>query len=273
MKIRCKTGELHDVAQARECPACLADVPKPILHSLLVGKDRVRTPKEKPAFGVGTLVVDCIRQSYYKLTEEEILDLEKLWIFSRGHAIHEFITQTLEDKKEKEIFVKTEFPQFDVIGFVDAIHHDTVYEFKTTNTIPESPQTHHTLQVQGYYSMLTPEQQAKIEKIKIIYLSLQKIKVFEVPKRNILPYLEARAAILTNALRKKMPPQREVGWQCKYCDFYSICFNRDKDLPGNVVNVQTQAAPVAESVPINPIVEGSMEQQKQILKQATLNTV
>ncbi len=232
MKIRCPSGSLHEVAHARECEHCLAEVPKPILHSLLHERDRVRTPKEKPAFGVGTLVAECLRQSYYKLTEEEILDLDKLWIFSRGHAIHEFITRTLEDKKEKEIFIKVEFPQFDVIGFIDAMHHDVVYEFKTTNTIPETPQTHHVLQAQGYYSMLKQEQKERINKIKVIYLSLQKIKSFDVPKRDILPFLESRAAQLTLALRYKLPPEREVGWQCKYCEFYDMCFNRDSSLTG-----------------------------------------
>ncbi|MBI4096022.1 MAG: Dna2/Cas4 domain-containing protein [DPANN group archaeon] len=232
MKIKCTTGELHDIEHARECPSCLADVPKPILHSLLFGKDRARTPKEKPAFGVGTLVTECLRQSYYKLTEEEILDLEKLWIFSRGHAIHEFITRTLEDKKEKEIFIRSEFQQFDVIGFIDAMHLDTIYEFKTTGTIPETPQTHHVLQVQGYYSMLPEEKKKVITKIKIVYLSLQKIKSFDVPKRDILPFLESRAAQLTLALRYKVPPEREVGWQCKYCEFYDMCFKRDAVLSG-----------------------------------------
>jgi len=227
MKIKCPSGALHEVEYAKSCPDCHGAVPKPILHSLLLGRDRVRTPKEKPAYGVGSLVDECLRRSFYRITEEEILDLEKLWTFSRGHAIHEFITRTLP-KTEKEIFIKKEFQSFDVIGFIDAMSEDTVYEFKTTNNIPDAPQSHHALQAQGYFSMLAPEQQAKINKIKVIYLSLQKIKSFEVPRRDILPMLEARAAQLTLSLSKKTPPKREVGWICKYCEFYDFCFNRDK---------------------------------------------
>lgn len=227
MKIKCPQGDEHTIDVAKTCPHCLNLIPKPVLHALLVGRDRERSKKEKPAYGVGTLVSECLRQSYYKLTEEQVMEIDKLWTFSRGTAMHNFVTQTLGDE-EKEIFVKKEFPAFDVIGFVDAMHDKTIYEFKTTTNIPEEPQTHHVLQAQGYYSMLNPEQQKEIAKIIIVYLSMQKIKPFEVQKRDITAYLESRAAQLTHALNKKIPPAREIGWLCKYCEFEKFCFNRDK---------------------------------------------
>ena len=145
MKIKCIDGSHKTVEECKVCGKCL---PKPVHHALLHGRDRERTPKEKPAYGVTTLTTNCLRQSYYKLTEEEVHDLEKLWIFSRGHAMHEFVTKTLEEG-QKEVFVKKEFPHFDIIGFVDAIHEDTIYEFKTTSNVPEEPQKHHVLQGQA----------------------------------------------------------------------------------------------------------------------------
>jgi len=219
MKIRCPDGEHKSVEECKDCCKCL---PKPVHPSLLHGRDRVRTPKEKPAYGVTTLTTNCLRQSYYKLTEEEILDLEKLWIFSRGHAIHEFVTKTLEDG-EKEIFVKKEFPHFDVIGFVDAIRDGAIYEFKTTTNLPEEAQKHHMLQGQAYYSLLNPLTQQAINKIIIVYLSMSKIKHFEVVPRNILSWLEARAAQLTQALNAKTPPKGEMSWLCRYCDWKTKC--------------------------------------------------
>ena len=227
MKIKCPNGHEHTIENAKICPFCLGQIPKPVLHALLAGRDRERSKKEKPAYGIGTLVSECLRQSYYKLTEEQVMELDKLWTFSRGTAMHNFVTQTL-DEKEKEIFVKREFPAFDVIGFVDAMHDKTIYEFKTTVNIPEEPQTHHVLQAQGYFSMLSEEKQKEIAKIIVVYLSMQKIKPFEIPKRNIIAYLESRAAQLTSALNKKIPPPKEVGWLCRYCEFEDICFNRDK---------------------------------------------
>ena len=229
MKIVCPAGIHHSVEESRICPHCIGAVPKPVLHALLSGRDRIRGAKEKPAFGVGSLVDQCLRRSYYKLTEEELLDLEKLWIFSRGHAVHTFVTQTLTDK-EKEIFVKKEFPHFDVIGFVDALHDNIIYEFKTTTNIPEEPQEHHALQAQGYFSLLPEEKQKQIEKILVVYLSMQKIKTFEVPRRDITSFLESRAAQLTHALQKKLPLHREISWLCKYCEFNDACFNRDKTI-------------------------------------------
>jgi len=197
--------------------------PKPILKALLDGRDKKRKrPKDRQRFGVTRLVGDCLRRSYYDLTEEVPISLEKLWIFSRGHAIHNFF-QAHMDEKECEIFRSKSFSAFDVIGYIDAIHDNTVLEFKTTNNIPTEPKHTHTLQTQAYFSMLPPEEQQNIEKIKIIYFSLNKIKVYEVPKRNILPYLEARGTLLAKALTSLVPPNREEGWICNVCDFNKIC--------------------------------------------------
>ncbi len=220
VKIRCPNGEEKEVEACRNCPnPCL---PHPIRHSLLKDRDKVRSKKEKPTFGITSLTSNCIRQSYYKLTIEEVHNLEKLWAFSRGQAIHTFITQTLKDE-EKEIFVKKDFPTFTILGFIDAIHDGIIYEFKTTHDIPENPQSHHVLQGQAYYSLLNPEQQAKIKKILLIYLSMQKIKTFEVPKRDITGWLYVRAQQLTNALKTEIPPEKEVTWLCNYCDFEKLC--------------------------------------------------
>ncbi len=221
MKIKCPTGEQRTID---ECKNCLRHcVPKPIRYALLHGRKEKDHKNEKAQYGVSSLVGDCLRQSYYRITEEEVFDLEKLWAFSRGHAIHEFITKTLE-RKEKEIFVKKEFPAFNIVGYVDAIHNDVIYEFKTTPKIPDKPQNNHILQGQGYFSLLPPEWQKQIRKIILIYLDMQKIKAFEVPKQDITTFLESKAAQLTLALRNKTPLRQEVSWLCKYCDYYEKCF-------------------------------------------------
>ena len=86
------------------------------------------------------------------------------------------------------------------------------------------------LQAQGYFSLLDEKIQKEIEKIKIVYLSLSKIKAYEVQQRDITHFMEGRAAILTQSLKVKTPPKREVSWLCKYCEFNDMCFNRDKTL-------------------------------------------
>lgn len=225
IKIKCPSGITHTVEEAKACSYCQALYPKPVLHALLHDRDRPHKEREKPAFGIGMLVSNCLRQSYYKLTEEQILELEKLWIFSRGHAIHQFITHTLKDE-EKEIFVKKEFPNFDVLGFVDAVHEGVIYEFKTTASIPDAPQTTHVLQAQAYFSLLPEPIKSNVKAIQIIYLSMHVIKVFDVPVRDITSFLEARAMQLMLALKKKLPPEKEVSWLCKYCDSYENCFGK-----------------------------------------------
>jgi len=227
MKIRCPNGDLKTIEECRNCKnPCL---PLPIRHALLYGRDIERTNKDKLTFGVTSLTSNCLRQAYYKLTEEEILDLEKLWIFSRGHAMHTFITKTLEEG-QKEVFVKKEYPSFSIIGFIDAIHDDVLYEFKTTANTPETPQNHHILQGQAYYSLLDPLKQSSIKTIKIVYLSMQKIKTFDVIPRDILPWLQNRAAILAQAIQTKTPPPAEMSWLCKYCDFSDLCEQENSKL-------------------------------------------
>ncbi len=224
IKIKCPSGAEHTVEEAKSCKDCQKLYPKPVLHALLHDRDRAHKEREKPAFGIGMLVSNCLRQSYYKLTEDQVMELEKLWIFSRGHAIHTFVTHTL-DETEKEIFVKKEFPNFDILGFVDALHDGVIYEFKTTATLPDAPQTSHVLQAQAYFSLLPEPQKSAVKAIQIIYLSMHSIKVFEIPIRDITSFLEARAVQLTLALKNKLPVEKEVSWLCKYCEFYNLCFD------------------------------------------------
>lgn len=197
--------------------------PKPILKALMDGRDKPRKKKrDRQRFGVTRLVGECLRKSYYDLTEDTPISLEQLWIFNRGHAIHNYIQGYLE-KDEQEIFIQKPFHYFDVIGFIDALHDKTLFEYKTTSNIPSEPKKTHILQAQAYYSMLSPEEQDKIDKLTIIYFSLSKIKSFDIPKRNLLPYLEARGTMLASALTNKDPPKREEGWICNYCEFSKIC--------------------------------------------------
>jgi len=219
VKIKCKDKSEKTAQECLECGKCY---PKPIMNVLLAGRDRKRVERDKPRFGVTRLTGGCLRKTYYDLTEDLPLALEKLWIFTRGHAIHEFFQKDMK-KEEKEIFKEKKFSAFDLIGFIDAIHDGTLYEFKTTVNIPQAPQESHVMQGQAYFTMLSPEEQAKVEKIQVIYFSLHRIKVFEIPKRDLTHWLEARGVILSQALKNKSPPKREEGWLCSYCDFKDKC--------------------------------------------------
>ena len=114
-----------------------------------------------------------------------------------------------------------------------------MYEFKTIERIPKEPKLTHKMQVQSYFSMLPESQQKEVKKLVIVYFSLSKIKVFEVEKRNMKGYLEARGVILTNALKTKIPPPREESYLCNYCEFYDVCFNKKDTDKNNQINVQT----------------------------------
>lgn len=224
MKVKCPSGEEKEAEFCLECKECY---PLPIKKSLLAGRDRERKDRDKPRFGVTRITGNCLRKSYFDLTEEVVHSLDKLWIFSRGHAIHNFFQKDMPEE-DCEIFKEKVFGIFDLIGFIDAIHGGTLYEFKTTANLPESPQEHHVLQAQAYFSMLSPEEQEKLEKITIIYFSLSGIKCFEIPKRNVTHFLEANGTILAQALKTKTPPKKDEGWLCKHCEFRDLCDNSEK---------------------------------------------
>lgn len=220
MKVLCPYGSEKEIDECLECGECY---PKFILELLLKGRSKKERNNKKQRFGVTRLVGGCLRRTYYDLTEEVARPLEKMWIFNRGTAIHEFIQKNIPEENV-EIFTSKEFGHFDVLAFVDAVHEGVLYEFKTTANIPETPQEAHILQAQAYYSLLPEETKQRINKIIIIYFSLHKIKQFEIPKRNIVPYLEARGTILANALTAANAPKREESWLCDYCEFKQICY-------------------------------------------------
>ncbi len=229
VKIICPDGEERSVKDIYE--AEYEHFPPVVIRALVAGRDKrkKRDSNKKPRFGVTRLTGPCLRRSYYDLIEEVPISLDKLWIFSRGHAIHNFFQEHLEEH-ENEIFLSQDFGLFDAIGYVDVLSDDVMYEFKTTERIPEKPKIEHIMQIQSYYSMMKPENQSKIKKLCIVYFSLNKIKTYEVPKINTLNYLEARGSVLAQSLKTLTPPSREESYICNYCDFKDICFGRDKEI-------------------------------------------
>lgn len=215
VKIRCSDGE---VRTPKECLDLEKKIPKPILKKLLQGFLKERKHQERWRFGTTRLTTKCLRQSFYQYTEEQILELEKLWVFSRGHAFHGYF-----DFEENEKFVQKNFEDFDVIGFIDGLENGNLYELKTTKNIPAKPQEHHALQAQAYYSMYPDKE--NIDKLLLVYLSMGEIRTFEVPKRDITPWLEQRGRQLIAALKTNTPPAKEKNWLCSYCAFKDICEN------------------------------------------------
>jgi CRISPR/Cas system-associated exonuclease Cas4 (RecB family) len=224
MKIKCPSGEEKEIEYCLECIKCY---PSPIKKSLLDGRNRERKDRDKPRFGVTRLTSKCLRKSYFDLTEPPVHSLEKLWIFSRGHAIHNFFQKDMP-KEDVEVFKEKNFAFFDLIGFVDAVHDGVLYEFKTTANLPETPQEHHILQAQAYFSMFSPGEQEKINKIIIVYFSLSAIKHFEIPKRNVASFLEGHGTILAQALKSMSPPKKEESWLCNHCEFKELCEKAEK---------------------------------------------
>nr|AIF09431.1 hypothetical protein [uncultured marine group II/III euryarchaeote KM3_37_C11] len=124
-KILCPDGVVRDIDEVRESD--FENYPNVVLKALLAGQKprKKKDPNKKPRFGVTRLTGHCLRKSYYDLTEEVPISLEKLWIFSRGHAIHNFFQEHIPEE-ENEVFLQTPFPSFSAIGFVDVFSNNTL---------------------------------------------------------------------------------------------------------------------------------------------------
>ena len=224
VKILCPDGIERDIKDIYDVE--YEHFPPVVIRALIAGrKDRKKKTKKKPRFGVTRLTGHCLRKSYYDLTEDAPITLSKLWIFSRGHAIHNFFQEHLEDH-ENEIFLEKDFGLFAAIGYVDVFSDDIMYEFKTIERIPEKPKLEHIMQLQSYYSMLDPSKQITVKKLCIVYFSLKEIKNFIIPKRDMSGYLEARGSVLATALTTGKAPTREESWLCNYCEFNDVCYGK-----------------------------------------------
>ena len=214
-KIKCPI--LGKNVTIRECLSCSSCLPRPILEKLFEGLE-----SEPNRYGVTELVHPCLRRSYFARKQERSYSLQDLYVLNRGRAFHSWFNEFFH---MNEVKLFKQFKHFAIVGVIDAIQPTrdgiTLFEIKSVNKLPKVPYEHHRLQIQAYYSLA--RETLQIDKLVLVYLSMNDFAVFQVEKRNIMSYLYQRAKKLHFALKRNKPPKIEDTSLCYFCPFKGIC--------------------------------------------------
>jgi len=216
LKINC--GIKGKIVSTRDCISCGLCLPPPILKKLFEGVEF-----QPNQYGITELVSPCLRKSYFtRKYWDRAYTLQDLYILGRGKAFHSWFNEFFS---LNEVKLVKHFKNFNIIGIVDAIEQTKegiiMYEIKSVSKPVTAPYPHHTKQLQGYYSLA--KETMEIDKLRLIYLSMNKFSVFDVKKVDITKWLYNRAKKLHNSIIKNKVPEIEDRTLCFFCPFKAMC--------------------------------------------------
>jgi len=175
-------------------------------------------------------VCGCLRKAYYN-RKYGSLDLRhyaetKYVILGLGlstHAVLEEVLREMGFETERQVERRLTLGEGNVTiaGTPDAFNGEAVIEIKTTKRIPERPYEHHLMQLNAYLWMLD------CYRGYIVYIDKSKgyVKVFEHRfSEKLLGEFLRRAISLWKAIKYDIPPERERGPLCNYCDWRWMCY-------------------------------------------------
>lgn len=197
------------------CVNCARCLPKEILMKIF--KEMEASEYKENSYGV-TELITCLRLSYFRRTLADFPSLPEVYQLVRGHMFHKFFGSEFE---LKEIKLEKDFGDFKVIGIVDA-GNGNLYEFKSVSKLPMMPYPQHILQIQAYDSL----SDLKYKRLMLVYFSMNNFTVFEVPKKNVVEFLESRAKKLHECLKNNQVPEKEDIGLCGFCRFKIECMLR-----------------------------------------------
>lgn len=198
-----------------DCIKCGKCLPPPIIKQL--AKDFIF---EENRYGV-TELVGCLRKSFFLRKSPTYPTLPDLYVYGRGLAFHYWFGRNFQ---VKELKLVKRFNDFDIVGMPDAIEQgdlNTLFEFKSISHIPIAPYPQHKLQIQGYYSLA--KERIEIDRLVIIYFTMNSFKWFEVEKADIMDFLEKNARILHECLKTNKIPEVKDESFCNFCPFNIDC--------------------------------------------------
>ncbi len=201
-----------------ECINCAKCLPSPFIK-LIFDTTKPYIYQEN-RYGV-TELLWCLRRSFYERTSINYPTLHDLYILCRGIMFHQFFNSLFNLKEVKiEKNFKIENEEFTIVGIIDGIWEDTMFEIKSVANLPVFPRPQHVVQLQSYYTLLNSP---KIKKLMIIYFSMNNFNFFTVPLENKEQWLKERAYKLHICLKENKVPDREEGVYCSWCPFYVKC--------------------------------------------------
>lgn len=187
--------------------------------------------ERKEGVHISNLKYDCLRMGYYSLTRERRYDLEGMLRMGFGTLIHEFeLAENSQHEKPLDEDLEEDGWR-GIYGTPDEYWEGIVIDKKTTTNPPDKGMRHHhRKQVEMYGAILDDLGYSPIGgAVVYIDLSTPQIVVKDFPLGDvdfdaIREEIIEKKTTLDMCLEVNSPPEREVGWICKYCDFVKQCF-------------------------------------------------
>ncbi|MEM5798292.1 MAG: Dna2/Cas4 domain-containing protein [Candidatus Aenigmatarchaeota archaeon] len=178
-----------------------------------------------------TLLTECQRQAYLKLTENYYIGRKGIISTQIGSAIHEYVGP-MSDIYEKFISWKTPAGNT-CIGYLDAISISKriLYDIKTIShgwyIRDKGAKKRDMLQLQIYATILKQMYGVELAGMRLVYVGLgdKDCMEIEVPYEDKTEFINQRTDELQGYLdRKEIPKGNPIwDWECQYCPFAEKC--------------------------------------------------
>lgn len=202
------------------------DLPEEIKDHIIQATDQSDYKHRDEELHVTELLY-CLRKAYYRRMAEKEGEaspekqLAQRWYLYRGIIFDEAWTSLFVRNQVRVTHRVPNGPT--IVGKIDFIENDTVWDLKTISNeyaIKEGPKPAHVKQVLFYAWV------QNFSKAGLIYLHLGGVHLFELdttPAEEVVRELEDKARKLYFALKSGDPPERVDTWECRYCEFKTIC--------------------------------------------------
>ncbi|RME50075.1 MAG: Dna2/Cas4 domain-containing protein [Caldilineae bacterium] len=180
-----------------------------------------------PVLRVSSLT-GCVRKSWYSLRAERRLETpSQHWARLRGAIFHHALENMGEGHIERRLtaFLYDQEAAAFITGRIDGFspERNELVDYKSTRRLPGNVRPHHHRQVLLYAWLLARNGFGPPRTIRLIYISMAKVKSFDVPPPTPAELAELETNLLVRVRRiladEPPEPTPEETWECKYCPF------------------------------------------------------
>jgi CRISPR/Cas system-associated exonuclease Cas4 (RecB family) len=186
-------------------------------HPIKLGMDKVQ---------VTEIASECLRRSYYMRVIGQMYDSDSALRMFVGKAFH-----AVPILPEHEVIVEWN----NIVGMIDEYDAQMgiLLEKKTHRGAVSKPYPYHVRQVEYYVTIMERVgKQVLFPYLAYFDVTTGAVSVFKVELTRatdlVAIEMQDRAKTLLEALQKKTPPPREVGWMCSYCPYLRNCYMVNK---------------------------------------------
>lgn len=180
-----------------------------------------------PVLRVSSLT-GCVRKAWYSLRSTRKLETPSAhWARLRGTVFHAALENMGDGHVERRLtafLYDSEIAAF-ITGRIDGYdpERQEITDYKTSRRLPQSVRPAHRRQIHLYAWLLARNGYGIPQSLRIIYISMAKIRSFDLPApdEGELESLEQELLATVGQILDDEPPAAvpKAKWECKYCPF------------------------------------------------------